>query len=271
MLSIDGYIVDVELNCTPTFENEATSYPIESGAEFTDHIRALPTGLDCEGIISDTPINTYVQTTRELDGEIGEPGDETISRAAHTRLLEIHKRKEPITVVCALGTFDDMVMLTYSPKREGGSLRFTASFKHISIIENERTTVRVAVARAAGKGSIKRSGTFLESDRNNKNYIDVVKVPAGPNKGTSMYIYSQDNPDPSKRGKPVPDSVVDKATKDAGAVRIKYVNGNAVPYNDADYQPYVPKKERPYYPSNDHVKVPGPFNNNTGRLPGLGG
>lgn len=272
MLKIADYVIDVELSATPTFENEATSYPTEAGVDFTDHVRSLPTGLNVEGIVSDTPVDSFVVTQREIDGETG---GETPSRSAYTRLLEIHQRKEPVTVTCSLGTFDDMVMLTFEPKRVGGSIQFTASFRFLNIIENERTMVRVAVPRAANKDKIKKPATFLESDRNNEQHINRVIVPAGTHKGTSMYVYDETHPDPSKRGKLVEDEVINKTIKDTGAVRVKYVNGQAVPYDDKDYQPYVTKsryqKERPWWPDDDNVQLPLTDKQaNPNALPGLG-
>lgn len=269
MMVIDGYVVDAELQGEPKFENVATTFPVEDGVEFTDHVRTTAHTLDCEGVVSDTPINTYVALQREIDGETGEEGP---SRSAYTRLLEIHGRKEPVTVTCALGTFDNMLMLTFVPKREGGSIRFTASFQFMRIVENERTLVRVAVPRAANKDAVKKPSTFLESDRNNDQGIRRSIVPVGALKGTSLYFYETGD----KAGQRVPDEVINKTIKDTGAVRVKYVNGQAVPYDPADYQPYVPSdrqraKERPWWPDDDHVKAPGaPVNNNLPNLPGLG-
>lgn len=271
MLVIADYVVDVEVKATPTYENEATSYPVESGIEFTDHVRSMPTGLDVEGIISDTPVNTFVALQREIDGvmidpDTGELGGEGPSRDGHLRLKAIHEAKEPITVICSLGTFEKMVMLTYSPTREGGSIRFTATFQYLRIIENERTIVRVAVPRASGKDTVKKAATFLESDRNNQQGIRRSVIPVGELKGTSVYFYEEG----PKAGQQVPDEVINKTAHDADAVAVKYVNGQAVPRDPKDYQPYVPHKERPFWPDNDHVQIPGLTDYNSQNLPGLG-
>jgi hypothetical protein len=273
MLVIDGYVIDVEVSATPTFENEATSYAVENGVKFTDHVKTNPTGLDVEGIVSDTPVNDFVATQREIDGvlidpDTGQLGGEGPTRDAYTRLLEIHGRKEPVTVTCALGTFESMVMLTFSPKREGGSIRFSATFQFLRIIENERTIVHVAVPRAAGKDTIKKAATFLTSDRNNLQMIRREVVQSGELKGTSVYYYEEGHP---KAGQRVPDSVITKTAHSADAVAIKYVNGQAVPVDAKDYQPYVPRKERPFWPDEDHVQIPGaPLKSNLPNLPGLG-
>lgn len=274
MLAIDGYVIDVELKATPTFENEATSYPVERDVEFTDHVREIPTGLDVEGIVSDTPVNSFVTLQREIDGvmidpDTGELGGQGPSRDAYQRLLAIHRSKEPVTVNCSLGAFDDMVMLTFAPERVGGSIHFTATFRFLRIIENERSIVHVAVPRAANKDTtVKKPATVLESDRNNAQGIRRDVIQSGELKGTSVYYYDENHP---KAGQKVPDSVIVKTAHDTDAVAVKYVNGQAVPLDPKDYQPYTPRKERPFWPDDDHVVDPGsPRNNNLPNLPGLG-
>lgn len=224
MMTIDGYTVDAEIAGEPTYENEATEYPVEEGIDLVDHVRQRPVTFACEGIVSDTPIGDM----REAREALGVLGGEGPSRDAHARFVELYERREPVTVTCALGTFDGMVLTTYAPKRVGGSLQFSATFKYIRIITNQRTTVRVAVPRARAKDTVRATPTTYVDARGR--VIETVKVPLGSNRGTSMYRYADD-------GMPVPEAEINKVVRDTGAVRVKYVNGVAVPFDEPAQQP----------------------------------
>lgn len=159
MLTIDGYTIDAEITGEPTYESEMTGFPMERGANMNDHVRNLPIGFNAEGIISDSPLGA-VRTIREASGT-GTTG-RAITDAGNAYMIGLWRRKTPITVTCSLGTFDNMVLLSYVPRREGGSIRFQARFMHANFVTNERTTVRVKVPSGQGTKKKKASADPFE-------------------------------------------------------------------------------------------------------------
>ncbi len=223
MLVIDDITIDGELVGEPHYVNEITRYPIESAGGLSpaqliaDHAQEQPVTLTVEGVVSDTPLGA-VALIREIDGEVG---GTAATDSAHARLVEIWRNKEPVTVRVWLGIFDNMVMESYTPRREGGSIRFTAEFSTATIIENERTVTVVAVPRAKKKERRRHVPTNLKDERGRS----INKV--GYNRDmTSIYEYDD--------GTRVPDDVADKAIKDTGAVKVRYINGQAVPDDKFD-------------------------------------
>lgn len=154
MLTIDGYVIDAEITGEPTYESEMTTFPMERTGNLNDHVRNLPIGFQCEGIISDSPLGN-VRTLREQNG--GSTEGHAITEAGNTYMINLWLRKAPVTVSCALGTFDNMVLTSYAPKRQGGSIRFSAKFMVAHFVDNERTTIRVKFP--GGQGTIKKKLT----------------------------------------------------------------------------------------------------------------
>lgn len=153
MLTIDGYVIDAEIRGEPARENEVTPYPVEEGADHTDHVRALPLVFTVEGFVSDTPLGSVKNARSEftlVEGEAyARPSDE-----AKARLIALHASREPITVVSATGTYKNMVLTSLSMPRDastGKALRFNATFRELVFVTNERTVVRVTLPRAAKK------------------------------------------------------------------------------------------------------------------------
>jgi hypothetical protein len=159
-LLIDGYEIDIAESEEHVFENEVTEHPVESGGDITDHVRARAISLTIEGIVSDTPLAALAQRRNELvviGGEtFAKPSEE-----AFARLLEINATREPITIETSLRSYTDMVLEHFSAPRNAGTgdaLRFTATFKQIRLVTNERTTILVATPR--GSKPVNRGQAF---------------------------------------------------------------------------------------------------------------
>lgn len=153
MLRIDGYPIDVELSSTTSFESEATEYPVESGADITDHVRARPIEVEIEGLVSDTPIGAIARDPSRL----ATAGFTRPSVDAYTRLQQIRDAREPVTIETSLDVYDNMMLIELSAPREasqGTAFKFTAKFRQVTLVTNNRTTVRVAIPGAAGKQNL---------------------------------------------------------------------------------------------------------------------
>lgn len=152
MLLIAGYPVDVAVSEDHSFDSEVTEHPVERGADVADHVRARPITLTIEGLVSDDPIGTVRdQRLASAGGSIehAPPSDD-----AFALLLSVRDAREPVTIVTSLRTYEDMVLTSLSvPRgaRTGHALRFMATFVQVQLVTNLRTTVRVAVPRAAKK------------------------------------------------------------------------------------------------------------------------
>lgn len=150
MIRIAGYPLDLALTEEHDFESEVTEYPVESGADVSDNIRNKPLEITLEGIVSDTPIGAIaLDATRRA-----ESGTPLPSLDAYTRILAIRDARELVTIETSLGKFERMALTRLAVPRDrttGKALKFTVSFRQVNVVQNRRTTVRVAVPNAGGK------------------------------------------------------------------------------------------------------------------------
>lgn len=144
---IDGYPIDATLSEAHDFPAEVTSYPREKGADATDHVRLKPLKITLDCVVSDHPIGGIAQhDTRNKD-----PG--LPSSAIYKRMLNLRDTAKPITISTSLDEYENMVLETLGIPRESGEplqLHFKATFVQATIIENRRTTVRVATPSGNG-------------------------------------------------------------------------------------------------------------------------
>lgn len=165
MILIDGYPIDCAKFEDHTLESDVTEDPVESGANMTHHVRALPARVSLEAWVSDTPLGDMVQTrarsavlTALSTGSLPIPSDE-----AYARLRLIHEKREPITIETNLRRYDNMVLRSLSVPIDvgtGDALMFRAEFVEVRIVTNERTVVRVAVP--SGKSKVNRGHKAAE-------------------------------------------------------------------------------------------------------------
>jgi hypothetical protein len=160
VINIGGYVVDAALSEDHNFDSEVTSFPVERGANISDHIRQLPKSVTIEGIVSDTPIGRagVVRSGVAALQEEGVIEAVPFSAEALDTLLSIQARGEPVTITTSLRIYENMALEKLSVPRDqstGGALRFNATFTEIRIVENRRTRVRTATP---GSKSKSRSG-----------------------------------------------------------------------------------------------------------------
>lgn len=154
-LLIDNWPYDGSLSETHTRSSEVTDFPVESGSDLTDNIRQLPAEVEIEGIVSNTPIGKMA-LLRGLDGGndgTGSDGEKPANEAL-ARLEGIWERRQPVTIQTDLKLYTNMAMTSLEIPRDPTTknvLKFTASFKQIKIVTNQRSTVK-AVPTATGRG-----------------------------------------------------------------------------------------------------------------------
>jgi hypothetical protein len=152
---IDNYPTDVTVSEVHSYPGEATRFPVEVGADTTDHIRELPDEIALECIVSDTPIGEIAtHPTRQSVG----PEAPLPSADAFQRLREMKRTRRPVTVTTSRGTFDQMACIdfeTTNDKDKSGGLFFSIRFQRIEMVTNRRTRIRVATPMAGAGGRAK--------------------------------------------------------------------------------------------------------------------
>ncbi len=161
-IMIDGYTIDAAISEDHSFDADVTDHPVETGADITDNIQAKPIQVTIDALVSDTPIGP-LQASRDNDG------NDPPSRNAYATMLAIRDQRKTVTITTSLAVFENMALTSLSVPRNaqnGEALRFKAVFKQIRFITNLRTTVRVAVPRAATKKEL--GAKAAKDDKNNK-------------------------------------------------------------------------------------------------------
>lgn len=142
---IDGYPIDVAVRLEPTLDVEVTSWPVEVGANITDHARVKPRMLMLEGVVSDTPIGDIVASRSTTT----KPSSE-----AHDRLHAIALAREPVTVTTERRSYPNMLLTKISEPEAadtGDALVFSVTFTELVLATNNRAFVRVEPPRGKKK------------------------------------------------------------------------------------------------------------------------
>lgn len=149
-ITIGDYTIDASLTETHTFESEVTEFPVEQGSAISDNIRPKPIVVVIEGIVSDTPIGK-IADLRNSEGDAGGL-DYLPSIDALSYLMLVRDNRQPVPITSSLKRFENMVLTNLEVPRDaktGAALRFTATFQQVTIVTNQRTTVRVVDKRTA--------------------------------------------------------------------------------------------------------------------------
>lgn len=176
---IDGFPVDVTVSEVHSFPGEATRFPVEVGADFTDHIRELPDEIALECIVSDTPIGEIAShPTRQSVG----PEAPLPSAEAFQRIREMKRSRRQVVVETSRGTFADMACVDFevtNDKDKGGGLFFSIKFQRVEIVTNRRTRIRVATPMAGAGGKAKATKKTVDSFAVGDTYLWRQGVPPG--------------------------------------------------------------------------------------------
>lgn len=199
-MMIGPVVVDALISEDHALPSETTEYPLEQGSNVSDNTRALARELSVEGMISDAPLGTDLQKlrVRETGGTIAP------SEYAYALLEKIYTDREPVTVITSLRTYPSMVMLSCNVRRDkdtGRALSFTAAFKQITIVTNQRTVIRTDIRGAQNLNRGFRTGTpvYVQSFTDDKGNKESRVVYAVPNKsGPPDYVYADGSPKQNK-------------------------------------------------------------------------
>lgn len=182
--SIGSIELDAAISISHRAEVEVTQHPVEKGADIADHLRPKPEIVTIEGVVSNTPINVTqqtravefvgtgfraeFQTTAREEQPFGVPG---YAEEAYAKLRDIKDNRELVTIVTPLKTYENMALTSLEIPQDaktGDSLRFTATFQNVRVVENKVTNLKVATdPRANKKAKLgKQAAEILKQDAN---------------------------------------------------------------------------------------------------------
>lgn len=154
MVRIDGWPFDLAIAEEYVYESEVTKHPISAGSEIADHVIDGPLRVTLECVVSDTPTGAIAGDPTRQAGDAETP---LVSDAAWDKLLEIRAARRAVSIETPRRTLDRMVIVSLVDRRDvatsGGAL-FTVTFEQITIAENKRVTVRVAVPMVKAKENL---------------------------------------------------------------------------------------------------------------------
>ena len=177
-IMIGTYVIDASITESHTYESQVTEFPVEQGSAISDNVRPMPIVVMIQGIVSDTPIGVmadqrnsehgdqaFLPTTDAATAKARGDQQSAPSIDALAAMLAIRDARQPVPIVTSLSSFDNMVLTNLEVPRDaqtGASLIFTATFKQITIVTNQRVLVRTSTARTSKPGD-KGKLTFTKS------------------------------------------------------------------------------------------------------------
>lgn len=193
--------LDATLNETHDYANDVTSFPVESGAEISDHIKREPERITIEGFVTDTPV-------KFLGGQLGQNLDVTdrnrvkdsfetlMAIAGYDYPDQVDSRTatpntaQIIDVVTGLRVYSNMVMTRLSiPRnnRTGKALRFTAEFTRIRFTLSEFVFIaNTRVVRPSAARINDQAASTVDVGKQTPVEVEPSRLRALFNKGTEL-------------------------------------------------------------------------------------
>ena len=134
---IAGVVIDAVISEDHIYNSRVTSYPVEDGKIISDHIINEPETLQISGMVSDTPLS-FITPFSNPFSVANSP-----SVNAFQRLVEIHNRRELITVITGIKVYENMAITALQVPRNlqsGQSLTFTMDFQKVVTDSSVRFT-----------------------------------------------------------------------------------------------------------------------------------
>jgi hypothetical protein len=112
-----------------------TAFPVEEGADISDHAQKQPVSVTIRSLVSATPLRIF--SLGALSGD-GRP------RAAFEIMTELQETKELVRIVTDLATYDNMALTSFNtPRRQDtkNALLFTAIFREVRLVSSQIVTL----------------------------------------------------------------------------------------------------------------------------------
>lgn len=140
--------VDATVNEGLSVAVDVTEFPVERGADISDHVRPKQPRLRLEGFVSNTPV---------MVRELLPAGYRLRAQSAFDYLLSTVQNGVVVEILTARRTYENMVLSDLSAPREvatGDAFHFTVSARQIRVVENQ--TVLLVTRQPNGKPLSKR-------------------------------------------------------------------------------------------------------------------
>jgi len=149
--------LDASISEDHSYTNDVSMFPIEDGSEITDHVRISPDRITLNGFITNHPVNSLAQNATQIFKAVknvvtfksfSRDDKQSNVEVARDFLLLVSGRKingekvqpQIVDVTTGLRVYTSMMMTSLSFPRDvstGDSLRFTAEFVKIQIVDTE--------------------------------------------------------------------------------------------------------------------------------------
>ena len=96
--------------------SEVTDHPVESGVDFTDHIRRMPSEVTLTAIVTDDPLVVNRSTDAEAANTGGDPNRR--ARSAYDWLVETKDSNRLLRIFTTLRNYRNMVITSLSVTRD---------------------------------------------------------------------------------------------------------------------------------------------------------
>lgn len=137
--AIGAFEIDVTVSEVHNRSASVTSNPVESGASISDHVINDPKTVTLSGVVSNTPLALF-----------GIGSDESRSQSAFDALEELYDSREPFDLQTGFKLYQNCVFTNLTmPKTRAGELRFTASFRQVTVVDTELALIPIDAVSAA--------------------------------------------------------------------------------------------------------------------------
>ena len=119
---------DASITETHDSENDITQFPVEVGADITDHIRPQPERITINGIVTNTPIAFLAGVTTSP----------TRAEEAYAKIKSMRDNGDLVSVVTSLRQYDNMAIESFSTLRDsqnGNVVNTTITLREIFLAQ----------------------------------------------------------------------------------------------------------------------------------------
>lgn len=168
---VKPFTIDVTTGEVHNYSAQVTEFPVEEGANITDHIIIKPFKLTLNCVISDNPITfsdliessiigvgssvfgpkaaLAAAITSKIGGDLLAKGKDKISKTAKEAIEGFYRDGTLLTVATGLDVYSNMVIENFPISRNSAnaaSLNFTLTLKQITLVTKELVSVDLSQA-----------------------------------------------------------------------------------------------------------------------------
>lgn len=151
-------LLDAVLDESIELSSTVTSFPVELGADISDHVISQPVRYVMRGVVTDTPTEWASTSYQHGDGA-------TRSLSAWSLLQALQRRGEPFEIMTGFSLYPSMVIERIRARKNAQrdrALDFEADLRQVIIVETQAVAISAeqlaAGQAAAGMGPLEDRG-----------------------------------------------------------------------------------------------------------------